>query len=502
MTTNKKLIAKNTILLYGRTIFAMAVGLLASRILLNELGTDNYGLYNLVGSVVMMFASLRVILATSTQRFLNYQNGEDNIIKKTIVFKTSEKIHWFLCGIFLIIAEIGGLYLLNYKMDISSNMYVQANCLLQLSIFTAIMTIMTIPYDAVIISNENFGLYAVLFIAESFLKLVSAALLFLIDSYKLIYYGLFILFVAISIRLVNIVYCRRHYPECYSNIIADRETAKDLCKFAGWNFLGNTAYTFCNEGINIVINLFGGVVANAARAIAYQVYNAVSEVCAKVISAASPQAIRIYSHQQYLEFNEIISLSTRVIVILYLFIALPIGAFTEEILLLWLGEITPYTITFVRVILIYGLIRAIHFPIDLCFKASGKMACYQITELICLLPSIPLAYILLSSQLPLYYALIAMIVCNVFNTFAILAIAKHNSNLNLRLYISRTATPCLVVVVISVLILFFVCGISIIILKLIIIEGALFTLSYALLLSQKERMIINQKIIKTFSHIK
>jgi len=500
MTANKKLIAKNTILLYGRTIFSMAVGLLASRILLKELGTDDYGLYNLVGSAVMMFASLRVILATSTQRFLNYENGENHIIKKAIIFKTSEKIHWLLCGVFLIISEIGGLYLLNYKMDIPLNMYGQANCLLHLSIFTAVLTIMTIPYDAVIISNENFGTYAFFSIIESVLKLVSAALLFFLDSYKLVYYGLFILLVATTIRLANIFYCRRNYPECKAKIKADRETAKDLCKFAGWNFLGNTAYTFCNEGINIVINLFGGVIANAARAIAYQVYNAVSEICAKVISAASPQAIKIYSHQYYSEFNEIVSLSTRVIVFLYLFIALPLSVFTEDILLLWLGEITPYTITFVQVILIYGFIRAIHFPIDLCFKASGKMSAYQITELICLLPAIPLAYFLLSCHLPLYYAFIALIACNIFNTIAILLIAKRNSNLDLELYISKTATPCLLVAGFSIITLFLLYEITIITLKLIIIEGVLLTLFYAFALTQKERKIINQNIIKIFSH--
>lgn len=483
----RKQIAKNTILLYLRTIVSLVVGLFASRILLNQLGADDYGLYNLIGSVVMIFASLRVILATSTQRFLNYETKENNIQRKAIIFITSEKIHWGICAVFFIIAEIGGLYLINNKIDILPNMYFIAHILLQLSIISAIITITTIPYDAVIISNENFGIYAIFSIIESLLKLLSALLLIFIDKEKVIYYGLFILLSSLIIRIVNIIYCKRHYQECQLNVLVNKNVAKELCKFAGWNFLGNTAYTFCNEGINVVINIFGGVIANAARAISYQIYNALSEICAKVISGASPQAIRIYANKQYQEFNAIIGLSTRIIGLLYLVVALPISSVTAQVLLFWLGEIPLHTISFVKVILIYGFLRAIHFPLDLCFKASGKMAAYQIAETLCLLPAIPIAYIFLYSGFPLYFAFLALILCNIINTVAILYLAAKKTSFDCKTYISKALVP---IVILSSIGIGFVLGVSYIdsvIVRVAIIEIGIIIMFFLCCLSQDER---------------
>lgn len=476
----------------------MAVGLLASRILLKELGTDDYGLYNLVGSVVMVFASLRVILATSTQRFLNYETKENNIHLKAVIFTTSEKIHWILCGIFFLVAEIGGLYLINTKIDIPNDMYGIAHILLQLSIFTAITTITTIPYDAVIISNENFDVYAILSITESILKLLSAYFLFFLSSWKIIYYGVFILLSAIIIRIVNIIYCKHHYQECKIKVKAEKGTAKELCKFAGWNFLGNTAYTICNEGINIVINIFGGVIANAARAIAYQVYNAVSEICAKIISAASPQAIKIYAQEQFFEFNNVVGLSTKIIIFLYLIIALPISLLTKDVLYIWLGEIPEHSIIFIQVILVYGWIRAIHFPLDLCFKASGKMASYQITELLCLLPSIPAAYVFLKYGFPLYYAFISLIICNIINTVLIIYLAQKKSHLDLRLYLVNSLIPSVLLTICGIIVLFSVSLLNSSFIKLILIELSICFFMYFLCIPRSQRKQIN----KIFSKIK
>lgn len=421
---NNKQIAKNAIFLYMRTFFMVILLLISSRILLKVLGAEDFGLYNLVGSIVAMFTSLRVVFASATQRFLNYEKAKHDVQVLSNIFVISKRLHWWLSILFIVATEILGFWAIIDYLNIPDGKTFDAIIVLQCSIFSAVAMLMTVPYDAVIISNERFNAYAYLSILECLLQLVAVCGIIIIPGNKLLWYSVLVLLVAIAVRLINILYCKHTFEECRHRGHFDKALFKEMSKFAGWNFLGNFALSIYNEGINFVLNIFGGVIANTARAISSQVIKGMSSISDRVSVAFAPQATEQYSLGNTDSFHSLIILSTKLISYVYLFMAIPIALFTPTILEIWLGEIPQYSVEFVRAILIYGLARAIHSPLDLCFKSYGKLKSYQIVELCCLLPALPLAYIMLKMGLPLYWALLAMAITNIINDIAIVLLAK------------------------------------------------------------------------------
>jgi O-antigen/teichoic acid export membrane protein len=217
-------------------------------------------------------------------------------------------------------------------------------------------------------------------------------------------------------------------------------------KFAGWNFLGNFALSIYNEGINFVLNIFGGVIANAARAISTQVIKGISSVSERVSVAFAPQATQQYSLGNTDIFHSLIILSTKLITFVYLFMAIPIIIFTPTVLKIWLGEIPQYSVEFIRATLVYGLARSIHSPLDLCFKCYGELKHYQIVEICCLLPALPLAYIMLKMGLPLYWAFVAMAITNVINNIAIVILAKIKWGFCVKKFMVKAILPILAII--------------------------------------------------------
>lgn len=421
---NNKQIAKNAIFLYLRTFFMVILMLISSRILLKVLGAEDFGLYNLVGSIVAMFTSLRVVFASATQRFLNYEKAKHDTQTLSNIFVISKRLHSWLSIVFIVATEILGFWAINDYLNIPEGKTFDAIIVLQCSIFSAVAMLMTVPYDAVIISNERFNAYAYLSILECLLQVVAACIIIIIPGNKLLWYSVFVLVVAIVVRLINMLYCRHTFAECRHKGHFDKRMLKQMSKFAGWNFLGNFALSIYNEGINFVLNIFGGVIANTARAISTQVIKGMSSISDRVSIAFAPQATEQYSMGNTENFHSLIILSTKLISFVYLFMAIPIAIFTPTILEIWLGEIPQYSVEFVRTILIYGLARSVHSPIDLCFKSYGELKHYQIVEICCLLPALPLAYIMLKMGLPLHWALLAMAVTNIINNIAIVLLAK------------------------------------------------------------------------------
>jgi len=438
---NKQKIFTNALFLYIRTFGVVVITLYSSRILLQELGAEDFGLYSLTGSIVAVFTSLRVVFASATQRFLNFGRANLNINHLRNIFFISKRLHLILCIAFFIIVEFCGSWLLNEHLNIPTGKLYEANIVLQLSILTVLVTIMTVPYDAVIISNEKFDIYAYLAILECLLQLISAFVIICIPNKKLIWYTVLILMSAIIIRIINLMYCRRTFEECQGKGSFDKILFKNMGKFAGWNFLGNFSLSLYNEGINMLLNVFGGVIANAARGISGQVLKGVCSVSDKLVSAFTPQTVYQYAIGQKQEFNDLIIFSTKILSYLYICLATPIICFTDFVLQTWLGRIPEYSIVFVRSILVYGFIRTVHSPIDLCFKSYGDLRKYQIVEMCFLLPSILFAYIFLKIGLPLYSAFIAMIICNTLNIVAIIILANNQMAFPIVFYLRHAIIP-------------------------------------------------------------
>lgn len=446
---NNRQIAKNAIFLYLRTFFMVILLLISSRILLKVLGAEDFGLYNLVGSIVAMFTSLRVVFASATQRFLNYEKARHDVQILSNIFVISKRLHWWLSLIFIVATEILGFWAINDYLNIPDGKTLDALIVLQCSIFSAVTMLMTVPYDAVIISNERFNAYAYLSILECLLQVGAACSIIVIPGNKLVWYSILVLLVAIVVRLINMLYCRHTFEECRHKGHFDKALFKSMSKFAGWNFLGNFALSVYNEGINFVLNIFGGVIANTARAISTQVIKGMSSISDRVSIAFAPQATEQYSMGNTENFHSLIILSTKLISYVYIFMAIPIAIFTPTILEIWLGEVPQYSVEFVRAILIYGLARSIHSPIDLCFKSYGELKHYQIVEICFLLPALPLAYIMLQMGLPLYWALLAMAITNVINDIAIVLLAKRRWGFCAKEFTLKAILPIVAIIVVT-----------------------------------------------------
>lgn len=443
---NKRQIAKNAMFLYIRTFAVIIVMLACSRVLLKALGVEDFGLYGLVGSIVAMFTSLRVVFASATQRFLSYEKAKQELQTLSNIFAISKRLHLWLCIAFVIITELLGLWAIYSYLNIPEGRLIDSIIVLQCSIFTAVTMIMTVPYDAVIISNERFNAYAYLSILECALQLCAAFAISLLPNNRLITYSVLVLIIALLVRLANMLYCRMSFAECRHKGYFDKDLLKSMGKFAGWNFLGNFALSIYLEGINMVLNLFGGVVANAAQSISTQVSKGLSSVSERMATAFAPQATTQYAVGQMDSFNNLIILSAKIINYVYLIMAIPMAIFTEWIIELWLGEIPQYSIEFVRVILIYGLARTVHSPLNLGFICSGRLKSYQIIEICILVAALPMAYILLKLGLPLYWALMAMVISNTVNNIAILFLARQVWKLRVKNFVTQVLIPIFIII--------------------------------------------------------
>lgn len=435
MERSKKL-ASNTLFLYLRMCILMLVSFYTSRILLQELGVNDFGTYGIVGGVVAIFSSLRGLFATATQRFLNFEMGKGNADGLNRIFNISILLNIIIAVVFLIVVEIAGLWLIENKLVIDPNRMDSALWAFHFSVFAAIVTILTIPFDALIIAHERMSFYAYVSIFDAVLKLCIIFLLSVSDFDKLKVYAILVFSVSLIIRFISTAYCKKEFPECKYKFYWDKKLFKEMGTFAGWNFAGNFVFALVNEGLNILLNLFGGVVANAARSISYQVKNAITTILSNVVIAIEPQATQLYAQKELDKFYKVLFTGSKVIVFSYLFIALPLFFYTEEIFGLWLGNIPEYTIKFMHSILVYLIVRSLHEPINVFFFIIGKLKYYQLTELSILSLSLPVSYIGLkffNMNIDMVFYIMAII--ELINLIVIICLAKSQGGFNINLYI-------------------------------------------------------------------
>lgn len=446
---NNRRIAKNTAFLYLRMLLMMGIAFFSSRILLRELGVEDYGLYGVVGGVVAMFSSLRGIFASSIQRFLNFEMGKGNTTQLNKIFSVGVILHLILSIIFLLLAETLGSWFLNNKLVIDPDRYIAANWVYQFSVLASIATIMTVPYDAVLIANERMKAFAYISILDAFLKLGIIFIISYLGNDKLILYGFLILIVSLITRTVSMIYCKKNFKESKFKFTRDKNLLKQIGAFAGWNFLGNTSFTLSNEGVNMVLNIFGGTAVNAARAIAYQVKIATLQFVSNILMAVNPHLIKLYSQNKHKEFTDTLFFTSKLSFFVLFILCVPIYLFADTILTLWLVNVPNYTVRFVQLILIYLLVRAFHSPIDTLFKASGKIKHYQIIESITLFLNLPVSYILLKNNFEIHSVFAVMIIIESVNLLLILYLAHRMNQLNIKNYLIKVIIPCMFVTIIA-----------------------------------------------------
>ena len=292
---NNKRIAKNTLLLYVRMLFMMAVNLYTSRVVLNALGVEDFGIYNVVGGVVAMFSVISGSLSAAISRFITYELGKGNNDRLNKIFSASVTIQLLLSLIIVILVESIGVWFLNVKMSIPTDRMLAANWVLQFSIATFVINLVSVPYNAAIIAHERMSAFAYISILEALGKLAIAYLIVVSPMDRLIFYALLMCSVAVIVRAVYGYYCKRHFAECTYHFHWDREILKKMFGFAGWNFIGASSAVLRDQGGNIIINLFAGPAVNAARGIAGQVNNAVTGFVSNFMTALNPQITKSYA---------------------------------------------------------------------------------------------------------------------------------------------------------------------------------------------------------------
>lgn len=394
-TDNNKKIAKNTLLLYFRMLLMMFVTLFTSRVVLDKLGVTDYGIYNVVGGVVAMLGFLNSSMSNAVQRYLSFEMGKNNEDGVNRIFNVSLFAHAGIAVFVFVVMEIVGVWYLNTHMNIPAERMDAANWVLQCSILTTLFTILQVPYNAIIISKEQMGIYAYISILEVVLKLLVVYMLAIGNFDKLKLYSVLIMVVTIGIVMIYRFYCTRKYKEAKFKFIKDWNLLKQIVGFASWNMLGELAWVFTGQGVNIILNSFFGPVVNAARGLAEQVNGAVNRFVANFQTAVNPQLIKNYASDQLGEMKTLLFRSTRFSYYLLLALSLPIILKMDFILHLWLKEVPDYTTGFCQLVLVSSLVSTLSNLLAQVARAYGKIRNYQIIVAIFLFLNFPLSYIVL-----------------------------------------------------------------------------------------------------------
>ena len=399
---NNKRIAKNTLLLYFRMLFMMAVSLFTSRVILNTLGVEDYGIYNVVGGVVAMFGFINGSMSSATQRYITFALGKGDEKRLQTVVSTTLQIHTLIAAIIVILGETIGLRFLYNKMQIPADRMDAAFWVLQCSIISTVIMIVSVPYNAAIIAHEKMSAFAYISVLEVVLKLAIVYMLVVFSVDKLILYAFLILAIQVLIRFCYSIYCHKHFKETKYIHVWDKALFKEMTGFAGWSIFGNLSAVIFTQGLNMLLNVFFGPVVNAARAVAVQVQNAIQQFVGNFQMAINPQITKTYAQGKMEEMHKLMYRSARFSFYLLFFLSLPVIFETDFILTIWLKTVPDHTVTFLRIMICTSLIYTCANPMIIANQATGKVKKYQAVCGTTLIMILPISWVLLELGFPAY----------------------------------------------------------------------------------------------------
>ncbi len=395
MAANDKRIMKNTMILYFRMIFQMAVYLYTSRVVIEALGLLDYGIYDVVGSVVLAMMFFNNSMLNCTQRYITCSLAENGGVNVKKIFSHSIFIHFAFGVLIFILGELLGTWYIQNFMDLPAGRVGDALFVFQMALVSSFIMTISVPYNALIIAHEHMGAFAAITIVDVLLKLAVALSLFLFDDNRLRMYALLLLIAAIVVRTIYGIYCHFAYRDIRVEYSFDKSTFKSMLGFVGWNTIGNLAIMCNTQGLNLLLNSVGGPIVNAARGIAFQVQTATVSFINSFQTAINPQITKNYASGDIPKMNSLVLISSRVSFLLMLFFAVPLMLMTENLLTLWLTDFPSYTATFVRLLLCVSVIETIANPLMVGASATGNIKLYQLLIGACMLCTIPVAYIVL-----------------------------------------------------------------------------------------------------------
>lgn len=483
----------------------MLINLYISRAILNTLGVKDYGIYNVVGGFVSMFSLLSGSMSNAIGRYITFELGRGDIEKLKRVFSASVTVQIILSCLIGILLEAIGIPFLNMKMQIPSDRMFAANIVLQCSILTFILNLISIPYNGCIIAHEHMAAFSYISIMDVLLKLISTLLLYINLPDKLIAYSIFIAISAVTIRMVYVIYCKKHFEECDYHFTLDKPLIKEMTSMASWNFLGSGGAVLNNQGVNVLINLFFGVTLNAARGISMQVNNAIQQFAGSFTTAINPQITKYYSSGNVEQMRLLLFKGIKYSYFLMFLIALPIFIESPIILKLWLKIVPDYTVAFVRLTILMSLTTVLSNLLFTVVMATGKIRTYQIVVGTLSISVFLFTYIAYKLGADVTITYVISLIVNIVILVARLIIVNRIVYIGIKDFINKVIFPVLGVSVLSVippslLYLCFTTNISTAL--MVILTCPLSTIFFIILVgfSKSERKTITE-IIKNKIHI-
>lgn len=423
----------------------MGVGLYTSRVVLNTLGVEDYGVYNIVGGIVVIFSFFNSAMSTATQRFLSFDLGSKDYIQLKRTFNTTLNIHLLIAFVFLIMAETAGLWFVNYKLNLPVNRMYAVNWVYQFSVFTFLFGIIQVPYNALIIARERMNIYAYISIFEVIFKLIIVYILVVLDFDKLILYSALLFSIAFFVRFFEKSYCKKHFEESKYEFYYDKTYTKTLLAYSGWSLFGNIAGIGRSQGINILLNLFFGTLLNASYGIAIQLQGVVNTFVINFQMAVNPQIVKRYAAGELKESIKLICQSAKMSYFIMFIIACPIIFNVDFVLEIWLKNPPVYTSMFVVLSLINILIDSISGPLITGAQASGNIKWYQITIGSFILLCVPVSYLLLKIYNDPNLVFYVIIGINLFSLILRVLFLRKLIKLDIIIFLKEVVLPVILV---------------------------------------------------------
>ena len=428
----------------------MAISLFTSRVILNTLGVEDYGIYNVVGGVVAMFGFINGSMSSATQRYITFALGKEDKNRLQKVFSTTLQIHTLIAGIIVLLGETIGLWFLYNIIQIPADRMDAAFWILQCSIMSTVIMIISVPYNADIIAHEMISAFAYISILEVILKLAIVYMLVVFPFDKLILFAFLMLAVQLLIRFCYSIYCNRHFEETKYKHVCDKDLFKEMIEFAGWSMFGNLSAVLYGQGLNILLNVFFGPVVNAARAVALQVQNAIQGFVGNFQMAINPQITKTYARGDMSDMHKLMFRSARFSFFLLFFLSLPVLFETNFILTIWLKTVPENTVTFLRITICTSLIYSLANPLIIANQATGKVKKYQAVCGTILLLILPISYVCLLLGCPAYTVFIVHFIIESVTQVARMIMLRPLIGIRLRDYFQHIYAKVLLVVAVSV----------------------------------------------------
>lgn len=494
-------IAKNTLYLYVRTGFTLIVSLYTSRIVFNALGIVDFGIWGVLGGLITMFSFVNQSLSSSIFRYITHAIGFNDNNKLNTIYSMSIIIHILLALLIFFLCEIFGYWFLTEKMVIPEAKRSMVEIVFHIVIISSSLSILSVPFNSVIIAYERMNIYAYMTIIDVIFKLIIAIAIFQIQENRLIWYSYMMLFVTIFMFCVYALYVTRTFKNLKFKWVYDLNSYKPLLSFSGWSICGNIAAVSYNQGLNILLNLFFGPIVNASRGISLQIEQTVRSFIINFQSAINPQIIKTYAKNEIQQMHILMYRSSKFSVFLLFIFALPIMLETDTILYLWLGKVQHYTVIFIRIMFPIIALETMSNSLMTGVVANGRIKNYQLVISSILILIVPISYLFLQLGAPAESVFIVYLVMEVFAVIARLYFAKKMIRLNIKLFVTQVIFPSIAVILtgafIPLVLHCFMQASYIRTISVILLGGLTSGLSiYRLGMTKSERMLINQIICK------